>query len=149
MKPLEEILEKEAPKKFYASEHIRNNRLSKLSPTEEATIWHKNKAGHISAYPFSCALRAGASYNYLLVNGERRLTPREMLRLQGFPDSFEIVCNYQQARKQAGNSVAVPVVAAVLQRVFDAMASTEFTPREKACSASARQMPLFGEKVAQ
>jgi DNA (cytosine-5)-methyltransferase 1 len=120
MTPLEQILEKDVPEKFYASEHIRNNRWKKLSPTNELTIWHENKAGHISAYPFSCALRAGASYNYLLVNGERRLTPREMLRLQGFPDSYRIACNDYQARKQAGNSVAVPVLAAILRRMFDA-----------------------------
>ena len=29
-------------------------------------VWHENKAGNISSYPHSCALRAGASYNYLL-----------------------------------------------------------------------------------
>jgi DNA (cytosine-5)-methyltransferase 1 len=77
--------------------------------------------GNVSAYPYSCALRAGASYNYLLVDGERRLTEREMLRLQGFPDTYQIACNYQATRKQAGNSVAVPCVAAVLREVFRAM----------------------------
>jgi len=53
-----------------------------------------------------------------LVNGERRLTPREMLRLQGFPDSYKIVCNYSQTRKQAGNSLPVPVAQAVLLNLF-------------------------------
>lgn len=118
MKPLKQILEKRVPKEFYASEYIRKRRLAEHPPTTEPTIWHENKAGHISAYPYSCALRAGASYNYLLVNGERRLTPREMLRLQGFPDSFRIVCNYSQTRKQAGNSLPVPVAEAVLSSVF-------------------------------
>jgi DNA (cytosine-5)-methyltransferase 1 len=120
MKPLCDLLEPSVPKEFYASEHIRNRRFAEHAPTSEMTIWHENKAGHISVYPFSCALRAGASYNYLLVNGERRLTPREMLRLQGFPDSFRIVCNYSQTRKQAGNSLPVPVAAAVLRKVFQA-----------------------------
>ncbi|MBS3920382.1 MAG: DNA (cytosine-5-)-methyltransferase [Deltaproteobacteria bacterium] len=118
MTPLKEILEDNAPDQYYASEHIRNNRLKKHRPTVDPTIWHENKAGHISAYPFSCALRAGASYNYLLVNGERRLTPREMLRLQGFQDSFKIVCNYSQTRKQAGNSLPIPVAKAVLKNLF-------------------------------
>jgi DNA (cytosine-5)-methyltransferase 1 len=118
MIPLQKILEKNVPEQYYASEYIRKNRLKKHKPTEEPTIWHENKAGHISAYPFSCALRAGASYNYLLVNGERRLTPREMLRLQGFPDSFKIACNYGQTRKQAGNSLPVPVAKAVLKNLF-------------------------------
>ncbi|MBE0425145.1 MAG: DNA (cytosine-5-)-methyltransferase [Nitrospirae bacterium] len=118
MIPLKEILEENVPEQYYASKYIRKNRLKKLKPTKEVTIWHENKAGHISAYPFSCALRAGASYNYLLVNGERRLTMREMLRLQGFPDSFKIVCNYSQTRKQAGNSLPVPVAKAVLRNLF-------------------------------
>lgn len=118
MIPLKEILEENVPEQYYASEYIRKNRLKKQKPTKEQTIWHENKAGHISAYPFSCALRAGASYNYLLVNGERRLTMREMLRLQGFPDSFNIVCNYSQTRKQAGNSLPVPVAKAVLLNLF-------------------------------
>lgn len=118
MTPLKKILEDNVPEQYYASAYIRKNRLKKHKPTKEATIWHENKAGHISAYPYSCALRAGASYNYLLVNGERRLTPREMLRLQGFPDSFNIVCNYSQTRKQAGNSLPVPVAKAILNNLF-------------------------------
>ena len=120
MKPLRDVLEKRVPKEYYASDYIRKRRLAEHLPTKEPTIWHENKAGHISAYPYSCALRAGASYNYLLVNGERRLTSREMLRLQGFPDSFEIVCNYSQTRKQAGNSLPVPVAHAVLLQLFAA-----------------------------
>lgn len=120
MKPLSRILEKNVPKEYYASDHIRKKRLSKKSPTKAPTIWHENKAGNISAYPFSCALRAGASYNYLLVNGERRLTSREMLRLQGFPDSFKISSSYTQLRKQAGNSLPVPVAQAVIKNVFKA-----------------------------
>ena len=120
MKSLSSILERNVPSEFFASEYIRQSRLSKHAPTKEPTIWHENKSGHISAYPYSCALRAGASYNYLLVNGERRLTPREMLRLQGFPDSYKIVCNYSQTRKQAGNSLPVPVAQSVLFQLFAA-----------------------------
>lgn len=43
----------------------------------------------------------------------RRLTPRECARLMGFPDSFRIPVSDTQAYKQFGNSVAVPVIAAV------------------------------------
>lgn len=121
MKPLDEILEDDVSEEYYASDHIRNKRLSKQAPTEGNTIWHENKAGNISAYPFSCALRAGASYNYLLVNGERRLTSREMLRLQGFPDTFKICCSYSQTRKQVGNSLPIPVARSVLKNVFIAL----------------------------
>ena len=86
--------------------------------TVTPSIWHENKSGNISSYPYSCALRAGASYNYLLVNGERRLTPREMLRLQGFPDSFKIAVSDAQTRKQAGNAIPVDMVAHVMERFF-------------------------------
>jgi DNA (cytosine-5)-methyltransferase 1 len=121
MMPLSKILEKSVPKRFYVSDRIREKRWSVMSPTNEPTIWHENKAGHISAYPYSCALRAGASYNYLLVNGERRLTPREMLRLQGFPEWFKIVCSDTQTRKQVGNSLPVNVAKAVLNEVFESL----------------------------
>jgi len=121
MTPLDDILESDVDPRYYASKEIRKKRLRMHPPTTETTIWHENKAGHISAYRFSCALRAGASYNYLLVNGERRLTPRELLRLQGFPDSFKIVCSDTQIRKQAGNSVPVPVVKSVIIQVLQAL----------------------------
>lgn len=130
MKPLSEVLEAEITEFYYASEKIRNNRVEKRAGKRqynEPTIWHENKGGNISAYPYSCALRAGASYNYLLVDGERRLTEREMLRLQGFPDSYKIVCNYQATRKQAGNSVAIPCVVAVIRSVLDAVGSIDAT----------------------
>lgn len=43
----------------------------------------------------------------------RRLTPRECARLMGFPDDFEIPVSDTQAYRQFGNSVVVPVIAAV------------------------------------
>lgn len=113
--PLEKILEQRVDKKYYASEQIRRKRLKAHAPEVTPAIWHENKAGHISSYPYSCALRAGASYNYLLVNGERRLTSREMLRLQGFPDTFKIAVTEWQTRKQAGNAVPVNIIRAVLE----------------------------------
>lgn len=88
VKPLSEILETAVPLKYYASPKIQQKRLASHRSEHAPSIWHENKAGHISSYPFSCALRANASYNYLLVDGKRRLTPREQLRLQGFPEWF-------------------------------------------------------------
>jgi DNA (cytosine-5)-methyltransferase 1 len=121
MTPLSKVLQENVAKKHYASERIRQSRQEQVVRPKGLTIWHENKAGHISVYPYSCALRAGASYNYLLVNGERRLTPREMFRLQGFPDSFKIVCNDGQSRKQAGNSLPVPVAQKVIEKVIEAL----------------------------
>ncbi|MBY0759796.1 DNA (cytosine-5-)-methyltransferase [Sellimonas caecigallum] len=115
-KTLNDILEKNVDKKYYASPEIVAKRKAKHTTSVYPSIWHENKSGNISSYPYSCALRAGASYNYLLVNGERRLTPREMLRLQGFPDSFKIVVSDAQTRKQAGNAIPVDMVAKVIEK---------------------------------
>jgi DNA (cytosine-5)-methyltransferase 1 len=133
MKPLSEILEKLVPEFYYASEQIQKNRLAKYQGNHhhKLTIWHENKAGHISAYPYSCAMRSGASYNYLLVNGKRRLTEREMLRLQGFPDSFKLIGSYSTARKLVGNSVAVPCVVSIINSVFDAVKKNKLKVNKK------------------
>ena len=49
------------------------------------------------------------------MDGERRLTPREMLRLQGFPDTFKMVVSDTQTRKQAGNAIPVDMVQKVIE----------------------------------
>ena len=56
-----------------------------------------------------------------LINDERRPTEREMLRIQGFPDSYKIVLPYSKVKHQCGNSVAVPVIAAVAKDMVNAM----------------------------
>lgn len=50
-------------------------------------------------------------------NNPRRLTPRECARLQGFPDQFIIPVSDNQAYKQFGNSVVVPLIQAVGKNV--------------------------------
>ena len=119
--PLDTILENEVPPQYFASDRIRAKRRASHTSEVVPSIWHENKGGNVSSHPFSCALRAGASYNYLLVDGERRLTAREMLRLQGFPEDYELPGSYQQARYLTGNSVPVPVISAVMQSVREAI----------------------------
>ena len=130
---LDMVLEDDAPEKYYASERIRLKRKESHTSQFNPGIWHENKGGNVSSHPFSCALRAGASYNYLLVNGERRLTPREMLRLQGFPEWFDLPGSYQQVRKQTGNAVPVPMAQAVLAGMVDGLLNceTELAVRRK------------------
>ena len=123
-KPLSQILEKKVDPKHLASDYIQSKRKEAHTSAYKLSIWHENKSGNICSYPYSCALRAGASYNYLLVNGERRLTPREMFRLQGFPDTYKIIDNDTQARKQAGNAVPVNIVKAVILKLLPYVATT-------------------------
>lgn len=123
-KPLSEILEQKVNKKLYASDYIKNKRKEKHTSAYALSVWHENKSGNVCSYPYSCALRAGASYNYLLVNGERRFTSREMFRLQGFPDSYKIIENELQARRQAGNAVPVNMVKAVILKLLPYVATS-------------------------
>jgi DNA (cytosine-5)-methyltransferase 1 len=134
---LSEVLEDESSidKKLFASQDIFNKRQAKIKGEPfYPSVWHENKGGNISILPFSCALRAGGSYNYLLVNGNRRLSSRELLRLQGFPEDFKIVVGYGAMRKLTGNSVAVPVFKAVAGEMIKAIAATKMNQSVKQLS---------------
>jgi DNA (cytosine-5)-methyltransferase 1 len=128
--PLSKIIESKVDKKHYASDKICEKRRIKHKSKYSLAIWHENKGGNVTSYPYSCALRAGASYNYLLVNGKRRLTPREMLRLQGFPETFKIVCSDCQTKKQVGNAVPVTIIKAVIKEIIHATSEIERCKRE-------------------
>lgn len=52
-------------------------------------------------------------------NPPRRLTPRECARLQGFPDNFIIPVSDNQAYKQFGNSVVMPLIQAVGKNIVN------------------------------
>ena len=122
-KTLADILEKDVDKKYYVKESIRDSRKARLKDPDypKPYISHENMAGSITPHPYSAALRAGASANYILINDERRPTEREMLRIQGFPDTFKIVVPYGKIRHQCGNSVAVPVIKAVAEQMMVAL----------------------------
>ncbi len=62
--------------------------------------------------------RAGVD-NYVTHNkGKiRKLTPRECLRLMGFMDDFKIVVSDTQMYRQAGNSIVVDVLIALLKQM--------------------------------
>ncbi len=61
--------------------------------------------------------RAGVD-NYVTHKGRiRKLTPRECLRLMGFKDSFKIVVSDTSMYQQAGNSIVVDVLIAILKQL--------------------------------
>jgi len=146
IKTLADILEpdNEIEKKHFLSEYFHKKIETKLKEqnkriTSRPVVIHENKGGNLGIHQYSCALRANGSYNYLTVNGERRLTPREMLRLQGFPDTFKMVVPDTQVRKQAGNSVVIPKIEAVARAMMKAM-------KQKPQSIPS-QVDLFNSKV--
>lgn len=48
----------------------------------------------------------------------RKLTPRECLRLMGFDDNFKIVVSDTQMYRQAGNSIVVNVLEAIVEEII-------------------------------
>ena len=85
-------------------------------PTDEATVT-------ISARYYKdgseCLLYRGEGKN------PRRLTPREVFRLQGFPESFKFSVSDLQAYKQAGNAVPINVVEKVCLNVVEYLSSNQ------------------------
>lgn len=62
--------------------------------------------------------RAGVD-NYVTTEGRlRKLTPRECLRLMGFCDSFKIIVSDTSMYQQAGNSIVVDVLLAILKEIL-------------------------------
>ncbi len=53
--------------------------------------------------------------------GVRKMTPREWARLQGFPDSYKLVLADVHLYKQFGNSVTVPVIRAIADKVKEVL----------------------------
>jgi DNA (cytosine-5)-methyltransferase 1 len=69
----------------------------------------------LSAYGGGAGSKTGA----YLINGKvRKLTPRECANIMGFPADFKIPVSIAQAHKQFGNSVAVPVLEAILKEIY-------------------------------
>lgn len=132
-KTLEDILETNVDRKYYVRDRIRESRLERLKDKNypRPYISHENMAGSITPHPYSSALRAGASANYILINDERRPTEREMLRIQGFPDDYKIVVPYGKMKKQCGNSVAVPVIKAVAKEMMESLKRYEMLKAEE------------------
>lgn len=143
-KKLSDILEENVDKKYYVNPRIRESRLSRIKDKNypKPYISHENMAGSVTPHPYSSCLRAGASANYILINDERRPTEREMLRIQGFPDSYKIVLPYGKVKKQCGNSVSVPVIAAIAREMIKSLKRFEELGEEEALDSN-KQFLLF------
>lgn len=63
----------------------------------------------------------------LTKDGIRKLTPKECFSFQGFPESFKLPENMAQSHlyKQAGNSVAVPVIRRLANEILNAVNKTD------------------------
>lgn len=65
-----------------------------------------------------CPTLKATRSNYYITTLKRKLSPREVLGLQGFPSSFNIAVSDNQIYKQAGNSISVNVLYHILKEMF-------------------------------
>ena len=66
----------------------------------------------------------------------RRLTPRECARLQGYPKNFKIPVSDNQAYRQFGNSVVVPLMQAVGEKIINEIVEKNGRDSRKSNSSS-------------
>ena len=118
-----DILEKHADSKYTISDKLWEGHQRRKSE-------HKAKGNGFgyglfnskSEYTNTISARYYKDGSEVLIDQERKnprkLTPRECARLQGFRGSFKIPVSDNQAYRQFGNSVAVPVIKAIAKEIL-------------------------------
>ena len=130
-KHLEDFLlpESEIPEKYYVNRpdiYMEDKKDNEYS-TKTIRLGIVNKGGQgeriystkgiaitLSAYGGGVFAKTGG----YMINGKyRRLLPRECARIMGYPDSYKIIKNTNQAYKQFGNSVVIDVLQYIAEEI--------------------------------
>ena len=120
------ILEKEVDPKYTISDALwLGHKRRKIENKKKGNGFGFSLFNEDSPYTNTISARYYKDGSEILVEQKgknpRKLTPLECSRLQGFPEDFIIPVSNLQAYKQFGNSVAVPVVRAVAEKIIEEM----------------------------
>ena len=121
---LEMVLDSEPDERLFISDRIWESHIARKAKNKElGRGFGFQLFSRSSPYAATISARYPKDGSEILIDeGEarnpRKLSAKEAFRLQGFPDWFEPHPSYTQATKQAGNSVPVPVVRAVLAQLL-------------------------------
>lgn len=129
---VEQILEKNVDSKYIVKKevkYLKDDIDVNVKKTFRLGIINKGGQGDriYSTKGYGITLSANGGGNaaktggYLVDGKARRLTPRECARMQGFPESFIINPLDNQAYKQFGNSVSVPVILEIGKKIEEAL----------------------------
>ena len=140
-----DILSKSAPAKYTISDNLwAGHRRRKEEHLRKGNGFGYSLFERSSKYTSTISARYYKDGSEILIaqNGKnpRKLTPREAARLQGFPEDFKIPVSDSQAYKQFGNSVAVPVVQAIAEKMVDLLVD----PRSR--TPLVKELVLFENK---
>lgn len=127
------IYEKNVDPKYYYNHSIYYQRLKEEITNKDSIYqWRRvyvreNKSG---VCPTLTANMGMGGHNVPLIHDGkdiRKLTPRECLRFQGFPDTHKIPNELPNSAiyKQAGNSVSVPVIKALATQIKKALEAVD------------------------
>jgi DNA (cytosine-5)-methyltransferase 1 len=127
-KTIADVLESDVDKKYYYNGKPLYDRI-KDDVTEENAVyqWRRQyvRKNQKNVCPTLTANMGMGGHNVPIIKdaqGIRRLTPRECLRLQGFPDSYVLPSISDGALyKQVGNSVSVPVIERIAKEIAKSM----------------------------
>lgn len=117
-----DILQKDVEKKYTISDKLWAGHLRrKKEHIEKGNGFGYSIFDENSPYTSTISARYYKDGSEILIRqndqNPRKLTPREVARLQGFPDDYKIVVSDNQAYKQFGNSVCVPVIKALSNQI--------------------------------
>lgn len=103
--------------KYYLSEKVKDYVLSSGTKTFKTSVKTDLEVARPLLQSMHKMHRAGVD-NYVTHTGRiRKLTPKECLRLMGFRDDFKQVVSDTQMYRQAGNSIVVDVLIALLKQM--------------------------------
>lgn len=122
---IEDIInrKKKAPEKYYYTNESRYYKMMDESIRNKSvyqmrrTYMRENKNGFC---PTLTANMGGGGHNVPVIRddfGIRKLTPKECLGFQGFPEEFKIVTSDVHIYKQAGNAVVVPLIKRIAEEI--------------------------------
>lgn len=115
----------EVEEKYYLSDKVRDYVLSSGTKAFKTSTKTDLEVARPLLQSMHKMHRAGVD-NYVTHTGRiRKLTPKECLRLMGFRDDFKQVVSDTQMYRQAGNSIVVDVLIALLKQ----MDITKFTQK--------------------
>jgi DNA (cytosine-5)-methyltransferase 1 len=120
---LGDILEKKVDAKYTISDKLwAGHQRRKKEHREKGNGFGYSMFNKESAYTSTISARYYKDGSEILIEQKgknpRKLTPREAARLQGYTDDFVIPVSDNQAYKQFGNSVAVPVIKILAKKIM-------------------------------
>lgn len=122
---IRELLDEEADDKYYYNgKNLYPQLKDHVTSRDTVYQWRRKyvRANKRGVCPTLTANMGMGGHNVPIIfnsRGIRKLTPRECIRLQGFPDSYKLPENLPDSRlyKQAGNSVSVPVIHRIAKNI--------------------------------